>query len=74
MGAEYSARPLVNARDNLAGCVRSQAIRVERFIALGGGVAQESVRTRPCLWKSESAFPRLVIQLSQQKAGKVGQF
>ena len=34
--------------------VRSQAIRIERPIAFGGGVTQESVQTRPGLRKNES--------------------
>jgi hypothetical protein len=48
-------------------------MRVERFIALGGGVTQESVETRPGPRISQPAFPRFVILTSQEEAGKVGQ-
>ena len=53
--------------------MRSQAFRVERFIPLGGGLAQESVETGPGLRIREPALPRFVVLTGQEKAGKISQ-
>ncbi len=58
---------------NSAGCARSQAVQVERFIAFGRGVMQKSIEMRSGLWRSESALPRFVILTGEEEAGKVGQ-
>jgi hypothetical protein len=58
---------------NSAGCANSQAFGIERFVALGGGVAQDSIKAGPGLRIGQPAFPCFVILTGEEEAGKIRQ-
>ena len=56
---------------SLGGFVKSQAARIERIIAFGGGVAQEFFQTRPWFWIIETLFPSVILLAGQKEAREI---
>src|SRR5208283_1876389 len=58
---------------NSAGCANSQAFWIERFVALSGGVTQESIEAGPDLRIGQPALPCFVILTGEEEAGEIRQ-